>query len=582
MMAGVRPGRLAVVVPVVTGVGLLVAAALLLPGRLEVDQAERRALPEPAATAVSSLPPVATPAPTPVPSPPRPLPPAPPSLAVLIPTADAADLAALTARLIGEGQKVSTAQVAYDLVARRRPAVALAYLAARPDGSAPATWRLRIDLLHKAGRHAEAAALVAAAVKAKGAVPPADLIAAAYAIDQPDLVIAAAASGAIPPPDGALALDLARRADKAGRGDWIVALDRATRADWRAADPWLAIRVAARNGDSAAGLRAAARLPADQRDAAREAILTRAGDKAGLRRLLLARAEAPGAAREGIAEQLLAAGYRDDAAAVLRRAAAGGSPSTPAARRLLYLIGPRPGAADLAWLREQAGRGSAAEQLAWLTVYADRARPREALATLAAHPLGGRTDVLLLRASLARASGDDAGARAAVAGLLDGRPLDGAQLRRLSAVVPADRDPAQAAAIAKRRIAGGVAKPRDALDLAWAAWNGGDAAGTVRGLQPYLAAHPRDPGALRLMADAQARTGGARAARPWLERALATTDDGRTQVELLERLGQRGEAVALVEQLRAEAPQDRSLAALHARLLIAQGKPGAAQAVLAR
>jgi len=36
----------------------------------------------------------------------------------------------------------------------------------------------------------------------------------------------------------------------------------------------------------------------------------------------------------------------------------------------------------------------------------------------------------------------------------------------------------------------------------------------------------------------------------------------------------------LVETLRSETPQDRSLAALHARLLITEGKPGLARAVL--
>jgi predicted Zn-dependent protease len=49
---------------------------------------------------------------------------------------------------------------------------------------------------------------------------------------------------------------------------------------------------------------------------------------------------------------------------------------------------------------------------------------------------------------------------------------------------------------------------------------------------------------------------------------------------LLDRLGRRNEAVNLVEALRVDAPQDRALAALHARLLIAQGQPGRARTVL--
>ncbi len=38
--------------------------------------------------------------------------------------------------------------------------MALGYLAARPDGGAAATWRLRVDLLRQTGRTADAAALV--------------------------------------------------------------------------------------------------------------------------------------------------------------------------------------------------------------------------------------------------------------------------------------------------------------------------------------------------------------------------------------------------------------------------------------
>jgi predicted Zn-dependent protease len=85
------------------------------------------------------------------------------------------------------------------------------------------------------------------------------------------------------------------------------------------------------------------------------------------------------------------------------------------------------------------------------------------------------------------------------------------------------------------------------------------------------------------MADVQARLGGERAARPWLDRALAQTPaDSKARVEILEKLGRRSEAVVLVETLRSEMPRDRSLAALHARLLIAQGQPGRARTVLAQ
>ncbi|QPT09736.1 hypothetical protein [Sphingomonas paucimobilis] len=122
---------------------------------------------------------------------------------------------------------VTTAQVAYDLAAAGRPAVALAYLAARADGTGPATWLLRVDLLRKLGRRKEAEALLAAAATRPIGVPPAAIIATGYALDRPDLIIAAAASGAIPPPDAKLAHDLAQRAEARGRLDWLAQLDRA-------------------------------------------------------------------------------------------------------------------------------------------------------------------------------------------------------------------------------------------------------------------------------------------------------------------------------------------------------------------
>ena len=567
-----RRGRLAIVLPALAGLGLLAGGLMLLPNDREVLHAERRAQPVPPVSSSMPAAPVAPPV----------LPPSPPAIAAQIPTADAATLAALTTQLIAAGQPVSTLQVAYDLVAAKRPAVALGYLAARPDGATAATWRLRVDLLRQTGRTADAAALVAQAAQKRGSAVPADLVGAAYAIDRPDLVIMAAANHVVPPPDGALSLDLARRADKAGRKDLIVLLDKATTANWRAADPWLAIRVAARAEDIAAGLRAADYLPVEQRAAAREAILTEAGDRDGLRTELLARAAAPGAQSEREAERLLASGYRADAMAVLRHAAAGQQTDAPAAQRLMYLMGPRPGSDDLAWLKQQSLQGNASQQRAWLARYAERDRPGEALAFLSRHPLASQTDVMLMRLSLARTSGNDAAGRAVLTALLDGRALDPAQVGTLSAAAPAGIEPAQAAAIAKRRVAAGVAAPRDQIDRAWTAWNAGDAQGAAKWLAAHLETAPTDLPALRLMADVQARIGGDRAARPWLTRALAQTPaDSKARAEILERLGRRAEAVALVETLRAETPRDTSLAALHARLLIAQGQAGRARTVLA-
>lgn len=559
---------LAIGVPMVAGGAVLVAAILLLPGRTEILHVERRARPV-AAT-------IALPPPLPVAAPPAG--PQVPALADAIKRADAAELATLTGQLQSAGQRVTTLQVAYDLKAAGRPAVALAYLAARGDGAAAETWPLRIDLLAETGQRDAAARLFDAAQ----GVPGPAIVAAAYTLDRPDLLVAAAEHGTIPRPDAALSLDLARRLERAGQGALIARLDRVG-SDWRARDPWLAIRMAQAAGDQRAALAAAGLLPADQRDAAREAILTRAGDRAGLRRMLLARAQMAGTDPLPIAEQLLAARARDDAVGVLAAAVGQGGPDGPAARRLLYLLGPRPAVRDVAWLRQKALAGTPAQQLDWIAAYADRDRPGEAAAFLARHPLADRTPVLLTRLRLAQAAGDDGAGRGVLARLLDGRALSADAVRAAGDFMPRKPDPAQVAALLRARVATGIAAPRDRMDLAWSAWNAGDAPRTVQILRDYLASDGNDLPALRLMADAQARIGGDRAARPWLERALAQTPpDSRATAELLDRLGRRREAVALVERLRQATPGDRQLVALHARLLIADGQPGRARMVLSQ
>lgn len=568
-MSGSDTRWMAFGVPMVAGGGVLIAAVLLLPGPTEVLHVERRARPVSVAVPPRASAPVA---------PLAPAEPPPPILAEAIRRADAAALAALTAELQAAGKPVTTLQVAHDLQAAGRGAVAIAYLAARPDGETAESWPLRIDLLADAGQREAAVRLFD---RVEGVPGPA-IVAAAYRLDRPDLLVTAAERRAIPRPDVALSLDLARRLERAGQTAWIARLDRVG-SDWRPRDPWLAIRVAQATGDVRAALAATGWLPADQREAAREAILTRAGDRDGLRRVLLARAQVPGVDVVPIAEQLLAAGARADAVAVLAMAAGQGGPDAPAAQRLLYLIGPRPEARDMAWLRQRTLAGSAAEQLDWIAAYADRDRPDAAAAFLARHPLADRTPVLLARLRLARAAGDDAAGRGVLARLLDGRALSAETVRAAGNALPAHPDPAQIAALTRGRVAAGIASPRDRMDLAWSAWNAGNAPQTVQLLRDHLAAQPDDLAALRLMADAQARVGGARAARPWLERALAQTpEDSRAYAELLDRLGRRREAVALVERLRRAAPDDRQLVALQARLLIAEGQPGRARMLLSR
>ncbi|KQN19483.1 hypothetical protein ASE86_13535 [Sphingomonas sp. Leaf33] len=518
---------LVMLVPIALGIGMLVVASTLLPNSSELQSVHEHAQPDtPPAPATPATPPA-------LPTPPQPsVTPTP-----VLPTV---------------AQSVATQQP---------------------------TWRQRFETARAAGDPAAATAMLVAAADRRVAVPAADIVAAGYALNHPDLILRAASRGAIPKPDATLALDLARRLEKT---DLLPELTRVAGDGWKATDPWLALRVAERTGDTAAALRAAALLPPKDRDAAQEAILTRSGDRAGLVALLRRRAAAPGADLPAIAERLLAAGDRAAAIAVLQAASATGSPTTPAARRLLYLLGPRPQSRDVVWLLRRADSGTERHRIGWLNAYAARATPSAAIGELARHPLGNRTDIALTRLRLARAVGDDAAVRAATARLLDGRPLPQAQLKEVAAAATPPNgelpDP-----VLRPLAKAGLLTPEERLGQAWTRWNRGDAAGTAAILDVYLEERPGDAAALRLRGDAQAKLSGERSARPWFERALrATPAPSKTAVELLDRVGRRADATQMIADLRRRNPGDRTLAALHARLLIAQGEPGRAREILSQ
>lgn len=528
----VRPSRqsLLFLAPIAIGIGMLALASALLPNSSELQSVDRHGQSAPPAPAAA----------------PQPAPPPAPEPAIAAPV---------------------------------EPVAPVLQPAANPAPQPP-TWRQKFETARTAGNTAVATELLTAAVERRQAVPPADILAAGYALNRPDLILRAAANGAIPKPDAALTLDLARRLEKT---TLLPELSRVAGDGWRAADPWLALRVAQRSGDTAAALRAAALLPAKDRMAAQEAILTRSGDRAGLIALLRQQAATPGADRAALAERLLAAGDRAGAIAVLQSVAATQSPTTAASQRLLYLLGPRPQPRDVAWLLRRTDSGTERDRTGWLLAYAARTTPSTALAELARHPLGNRTDVLLTRLQLARTVHNDAATRAITAQLLDGRALPPAELKRIAAAAPPTASGQLPDPVLRPLAKAGLLTPEQRLSQAWATWNRGDAAGAAAILDVYLEERPDDAAALRLRADVQAKLAGERSARPWLERALRRTPTpSKAAVELLERLGRRAEATQMVADLRTRDPKDRALAALHARLLIAQGEPGRAREILAR
>ena len=495
-------------------------------------------------------------------------------LATSTTSADLPTLVAIT-RQIEQHEPVASARVAWDILAGNRPNVAHAWLEQRPDRAAPALWPLRFELGRRSGDMGLMRSMVQSAAMRPGTAPPAQLIAAAYAAQMPEAIVTAAEHRAVPPLDAALSLDLVRRAVSARRADLVARIDRAGTPAWRNADPWLALTLARAAGDYGSALHYAALLPSG-RDEARRSLILASGDRPAIRSLLLEQAAAPGARRAPIAQQLLDNGFRADAIAVLQAESAGLPPSDPSAARLLYLMGPRPDASGLQWLRTMAAR-----QPDWRQPYLEREKPAAALAWLGAQSTAATTPDLLQRLRLASAAHDGKAGADLVALLLDGRALSPAELALVAANAPPRLDSRWALALSRARLASGSGLPQDRLDLAWDAWKRGRAEEARAQLEPYLAARPNDGPALRLMAEIAKKRGGDKGARPWWERALATTaPTSLERAQVLEQLGRTGEALAVIQTLRAAAPTDRRLTAFYGRLLVASGDPGRARKVL--
>lgn len=563
--------------PLVGGGLLLGATALLIPNRSQIADAIRRAT-------------FVAPAPAVLPSP--------PTTAMLMQrftegkrlsasdlsrllaastaTAKAAHLSEMADGIQRSGGAVATSQITYDILAGGRPEAALAFLESRPDAGAASLWRLRFELNRKLGNDERAADMLRAAALTPGTASSGDVVEAAYALGRPDMLVTAAESGAAPRLGRAEALNLASWANGVKRYDLIGRIDRAGTPTWRGDNPWLAMTLAQRAGDTASALRYAALLPSG-RDAARESIVMASGDRDAMRRLLLEQAVAGKQDRGAVAQQLLEKGFRPDAISLLRQQSSGRAVDDVSASRMLYLMGPRPGAEDLSWLRSRA-----TADIRWLPSYLEREHPARALAFLEARPDAAETDMLFQRIRLANAAHDEQGVSRALDRLLDGRPLDGPQLKLAgSALVSQSLARRYALSLSRARIRAGQESASDRMDLAWDAWNRGDLRAAVDQLGPYLQHSPNDRAALQLMASAQARLGGRESEGPWLRRLLALSPPvSRERAELLTKLGQTSDAIAMVEALRQQSPRDRQLDIQLARLLIAAGDPGRARKVL--
>ncbi|CAH0355526.1 hypothetical protein [Sphingobium sp. CECT 9361] len=554
--------------PLAAGMAVLALSQFVMPRRAEIREAIRHHAAQPRLVNIA------------VPTQSM-QPPSPPALDSVLATGDAQAIAHAVQRLAASNVTVTTAQLVHDLERAGRYRVALAFMDSQADGHAPALWRVRFELARKLGDRVLARTLLDKAALRNAKVPARDVTEAAYALDAPEVLLTAATNRAIPALDAMRALDLARRFEAIGRIDRIAQLDAVTKAPWRQADPWLAIRLARRMGQPGLVQRYAMLLPPAERDAALEASMTGQGDKAALRTLLIERASRPGAKLPVIAEQLLAAGLREEAIDLLQRATAALPPQDALTQRLLYLIGPRPAPRDIRWLQARTIQGPPSARAEWIAIYAQRDRPASAIDFIGRHSLADRPDVKLIRLALCQSSGDDGRASRLFANLLDDPDLTPAQINTLSMSAPPGLSPPLAHKLADRRLRAGLVSGQDAMDLAWAAWNRGDVTMASSMLTLYMRDRPNEPRSLRLMADVQRALKGDSAARPWRERALEHTRPGtREQAEILQSLSRIPEALDVVDRLLAITPRDAALTAFKGELLLANGQPGRARKLL--
>jgi len=399
---------------------------------------------------------------------------------------------------------------------------------------------------------------------------------------------------------------------------------------WRQPDPWLHILLDAaeraghgqRGVDVAAALLVAADTPAPARETAFYALVDAVGlpamlphlrwladthggpwvgtyadalGRLGQRDTLLAwqraRAADPNVAveaRRQIADDLLADGRKEMAVEALVRVAEADPPDGPNARQLLYLWGPRPPPEGLDWLERRASEAaSPPERSSWLAYLADAGAADRVIRIVEASggPAADGSAVAYLRALADRS---EHGKVAETVTMLAAQEHDPERLREYARVAERsrERDAAAAAWAALRRVL--PSDPEALRQLGMLAYGRGRPEQAEGFLRLYLTQRPDDYEAnyfygLTLSALRRDSLAAGHFRRALGELRRASTKDRTTRMleaNLLGRLGQTGEALALFETLMDEMPADAGIRADYASLLLQNGMVDRARSLL--
>lgn len=317
----------------------------------------------------------------------------------------------------------------------------------------------------------------------------------------------------------------------------------------------------------------------NRRDELRAWLLARAGD-----------ARVPVKERRELAFALLEMGEKKGAEATFQKLAAGQGPDGPDVRQLFYLWGPRPPAGALDWIEARARAAKdPAEQAAWYAKLAESGGASRVIGAVAQRGAApeGRLRGSYIEALAAEGKGKALGeaVRAAVPGERDPEVL-----RRWARLAEAQRESAAAEAAWKALLA---LKPEDADGLrqvGMLAYDQGHLAEAERALRRFLAKGEGDYEANYFLGEALTAAKRTAEAQPFHRKALqqiealpggARNDGVRlAQANILHRLGWVDESVALFEELRRRRPTDRQLRADYAAMLIENRRLKEAQNVL--
>ena len=345
--------------------------------------------------------------------------------------------------------------------------------------------------------------------------------------------------------------------------------------------------------------KAAADLGGEWQDAL-EAALERVGRRDELLAMLTRRAADPALpadTQRALAFRLLDLSAKPAALAVFQRLATGAAVQSPDAQQSLFLMGPRPDAAQLDWIETQARTANPAARLEWARALVDAGAPRRAAFVLeadAAVPgrVGGPATLMAAESYLAAGAPDDKAAFARVLSARIPREGDPDGARRLAELAAAGNRNDLARLGYERLLLLDPSQREAQRQVGFAAFADGDFERAKALVARYLAgatsAQPADWEAHYYLGESHYRLKDRVAARTEHERALATIEGlarppfaaRAVQAYLYHRLGRSEESVALYGRLLREQPRNRDLRADYAGVLLELGRTELARSIL--